>query len=241
MLRRSIFYFITLSFMLASCSPSDIKEGKYDTSAIENLDKLSEKIGELSSCSYTLNTNLNKLGKSNKLRNFINEHDVYMQGPDKFYIHSTGTNGRKGFWYNGNRFSYYSFDRNVFDTIGVQGNILEVIDNLHHKFGINFPAADFFYPTLTDDLIENFDEVMSLENISIDEVEYLIIEASNIDKVIEIWIEKETYLPYKLSIFSLDDSGLSYEAVFSNWRVDPNLPDMLFEFKPSELSIREQL
>ncbi len=241
MIRRTIFYLAVFSLMLASCSTFDTKEGKYDTNAIANLDKMSEKIGELNSCSYTLNTKLDKINESNELSHITNKHDVYMRGPDKFYIHTTGTKGRKSFWYNGNRFSYYSFDKNIFDTLSIQGNILDAIDHLHNKFGIDFPAADFFYPTLTDDLMENFDKVMSLENISIDDVEYLLIEASSSDKVIEIWIEKNTYLPYKLSMFSLDNSGTNYEAVFSNWKVDPNLPDMLFEFKPSENSSREQL
>ena len=241
MLKKSFFYLTILSLFLASCSSSDTNDGKYDTNAIENLDEMSEKIGQLNSCSYTLNTSINKMDESNELSHFINKHDVYMQGPNKFYIHSTGTKGRKSFWFNGELFSYYSFDKNVFDTLSVQGNILEAIDYLHHKFDIDFPAADFFYPSLTEDLIENFNNIMSLENTTIGEVEYLLVEASNNDKVIEIWIDKNTYLPYKLIMSSLDNSGISYEAVFSNWRLDPHLPDMLFEFKPSEHSKLEQL
>lgn len=239
MLRKPFFYFAILTLFLASCSSSDTKEGKYDTFAIESLDKMSETIGELNSCSYTLNTIVEKPNESNELSSSQFEHDVYMRGPDKYYMHTVGTNGKKSFWYNGSRFSYYSFNKNVFDTLSVQGNILEAIDFLHHKFGLDFPAADFFYPTLTDDLMENYSEVVSLENTQ--EEDYIIIEAVNSEKVIEIWIDKNSYLPYKLNMSSIDDSGISYQAVFSNWRVNPSLPDMLFEYEPSENSTREIL
>ncbi|NOR86086.1 MAG: DUF2092 domain-containing protein [Bacteroidales bacterium] len=241
MLRKTAFYFTILSLFLASCAPSGNQERKYDTTAIENLDKMSEKIGELSSCSYTLNVNLNKLNDAGELSNFSNTNDVYMQAPDKFYMHSVGTKGKKSFWYNGSRFSYFSFEKNSFDTLSVQGNILEAMDFLHHKFGLDFPAADFFYPSLTDDIMDNYYEVLSLNDENIEGVDYLLIQALNKEKSMEIWMEKDTYLPYMLSVISLDDSGISYEAIFSNWRVDPQLSDMLFDYEPAENTNRELL
>ena len=237
MLKNTILYFIVLSMFIGSCSSLD-KEEKYDTRAIKNLDKMSEMIGELNSCSYTLSTNINKLDDSNKLTHFANEHDVYMRGPNRLYIHSSGTQGEKSYWYNGNRFSYYSYKENAFDTIPVRGNILEAIDYIHYNFGIDFPAADFFYPTLTDDLINNFSTVLDKSD---ENGKYQIIEASNDDKTLEIWIEKENLLPYKLSMISNDDCGISYEGVFSHWRVNPFLPDLLFEYKPSADSKRKIL
>ena len=241
MLKKSFFYFIILSLFAVACNPSDKKEGKYDTRAIESLDQMSETIGDLSSCSYTLNTDLNRLNNSNELENIINEHDVYMRGPDKLYVYSTGSKGKRSYWYNGNRFSYYSYGRNVYDTLSVSGNILDAIDLLHNKYGIDFPAGDFFYPSLTDDLIENSNEILFLEKESLDGNDYTIIEAINKDKTIIIWIDENTKLPYQLIMTSNDESGISYHAVFSNWRVNPKLSDIMFEFEPTGNYTREKL
>ena len=40
---------------------------------------------------------------------------------------------------------------------------------------------------------------------------------------------------------SNDESGISYQAVFSNWRVNPKLSDIMFEFEPSDNYTREKL
>ena len=240
MLKKTILYLIVLSMFIGACS-SLSEEQKYDTYAIENLDEMSEMIGELSSCSYTLNTTINKLDESDDLINNIRKHDVYMRGPDKLYIHSSGTLGKKSYWYNGSRFSCFSYEESAFDTIPVRGNVLEAMDYIHHKFGIDFPAADFFYPSLTDDLMKNFNSVLYIGDDNKNGMTYIVIEASNKNKTLEIWIEKESLLPYKLSMKSNDDSGISYEGIFSNWRVDPYLPDMLFEYKPSANSKRKNL
>lgn len=219
--------------MWSCTSPS----GEYDAKAIEHLDKLSETIGQLNSCSYTLNT-ISTIAHDT---NVVNENDVYLRGPNKMYIHITGTKGVKGFWYNGSRFSYYSYDKNTFDTLAAADNIISVIDQVHNTYGVDFPAADFFYPSFTDDVIDNFNEVLFMGNSSHNGIECTIIKAINTENEVQIWINKETNLPHMMVMVKQDNSGDTYEAVFSNWRVNPNLPDLLFEFEPPSNSTRVEL
>lgn len=211
--------------------------GKYDKDAIEHLDKLSETIGQLNSCSYTLNSVSTIANKTE----FVNESDVYFRGPNKMYIHITGTKGTKGFWYNGSSFAYYVYDKGTFDTIAAADNIIAVIDQLHNEYGIDFPAADFFYPSFTDDVINNFSEVLFLGDKKNDGINCIVIEAINDEKILQIWIDKDTNLPHMMTIVKSDNKGDSYEAVFSNWRVNPQLPDLLFEFEPPSNSTRVKL
>jgi len=234
MIKTTTYYLIAATLFFVSCTSDN---GKYEQVAVNHLDKLSETIGNLNSCSYTLNTVVHKGAESE----FINEHDVYMRGPDKMHVHTNGTKGQKGFWYDGSNFAYFSYDKNTFDTISATGNIITVIDQLHNKFGIDFPAADFFYPTLTDDILDNFNEVILVGDENIDNVDCVVILASNDNIVLKIWIEKDSDLPHKMSIKPSDKSESSYEAVFSNWRINPSLPDMLFEFEPPANSKREKL
>ena len=235
----NIFSFI-LIIGLISCNND--KEF-YETQAIDELDKMSETIGKLTSCSYSLSVTSMQVDKAvnSEFDKNTNSHEVYMQGPAKFYIHSSGTKGRNSYWYNGERFSFYAHDRQVFDTIRTQGNVIEVMDYLNQRYGIYFPAADFFYPTLTDDLIGFSNEVISLENQTIEQKEYLIVQATNTKKNIIIWIDKLSNLPFKFIISPQTDKGLYYEAVFSNWKLNPMFSDIIFEFIPPRGSIREPL
>lgn len=225
---------------LISCNKNN---GFYETEAIDELDKMSETIGELNSCSFSLDVISMQLDKkaNTELDKNKNSHDVYMQGPAQFYIHSRGTKGLNSYWYDGQRFSFCAHDRRVFDTIRTQGNVIEVMDHLNQEYGIYFPAADFFYPTLTDDLIGFSDEVILLETQTIDQKKYIVIQATNTKKRINIWINKTSNLPFKFIISPQTNKGLYYEATFSNWNLNSKFYDVLFEYTPSKGTKREPL
>jgi len=240
MKNKTILYSILASFLLLSCTSKDKEE--YDTRAIESLDLLSQTIGELSACSYTLNEIIVKEDGSE----YANEHDVYMRGPNKMYIHSVGTKGDRSYWYDGENLSFFSFDKNVYATVEAPDDILQTIDYVNDKYGIDFPAADFFYPDLTDDVLNEFDYVLFVGDELVNGIESTSILARNDTKVVQIWIDKASNLPLKLVIESKVNAAEYYEATFSNFRTNPSLPDLLFEFKPpsnsesTELKITEQ-
>ena len=237
-MKKLLIILIAPALILLSCSsPNSGVDKKYDTTAVENLDELSETIGKLNSCSYTLKTIVLKSKDSEN----TTTHDVYMRGPDKMHIHSKGNNGQKSYWYNGKQFAYFSYNKNTYDTIVAPDNIIKAIDIIHDKYGIDFPAADFFYPTLTDDIIDNYDQVLSMDDEIVDNVDCAVIEASNNNEVVHIWIEKSSHLPYKMSIENTKGDNDYYEAVFSNWKLNSTLPDILFEFTPPENSVRVEL
>ncbi|RLD83976.1 MAG: hypothetical protein DRJ10_02370 [Bacteroidetes bacterium] len=236
MMKKLIIFFIIPTLFIVSCS-SDQGGKQYDTQAVANLDNLSELIGNLNSCSYTLNV----INAKSKDSVFTNEHDVYMRGPDKMHITSNGRKGLKAYWYDGKQFSCFTYNKNIYDTVDAPANIIAAIDFLHDKYGIDFPAADFFYPRFTDDIIDNYNHVLMMDDETIDQVDCAVIEASNDNEFVQIWIEKATKLPYKLIIGKTGDSNNYYEAIFSNWEINPNLPDVLFKFTPPENATRVEL
>ena len=235
-MKKLTIYMIVLAFLIISCNTSTVKDGKkYDTSAVQNLDSLSKTIGELNSCSFTINTFISTSNGEER----HHEHDIYLQGPDKLHIYSNGQTGRKSFWYNGEQFSYFSYDNHAYDIIDAPDNTIATIDFVHDNYGIDFPAADFFYPTFTDDILENYSQVLLTDDEVIDNISYTVIEALNESETVHIWIDKSTQLPYKLIIENESIADKYYEAVLSNWKINPKLPDLLFEFKPPTNSIKE--
>ena len=237
-MRKIITCILTYSLLLVftNCSNSS-KE--FDTRAIAELDKLSETISSLNSCSYTLNV-YKSIIENDTLKELKNiENDTYIVAPNKMYIYSNGIDSEKSYWYNGKQLAYYSFDKNVYATTEATGNIIEAIDFIHNKFDIDFPAADFFYPSLTDDIMENYNTVYYSEE-DINGVKCFAIQASNDDETLNIWIEKETSLPYKMEI-SNNKTNKVYECVFSNWRINPKIGDEIFNFQPPSNSTQIQL
>jgi len=228
--KQTIFIIAIFAILFTSCESRE-----YDSRAIESLDKLSETIGGLKACSYTLNTIV--LNDSIE-RNTLN--DVYMRSSNKLYVNTVSKDFHFGFWYNGKTFSYLVYDNNKYDIIDALGTTLETIDLIHNEHHIDFPASDFFYSSLTDDIIENYNKVLFSEE-EIDGVACTFIEASNDEETVLIWIDKVTYLPYRLVIESNKSDTDIYDAVFSNWVVNPTLPDVLFEFQPTEDLTKIQL
>ena len=226
MVKKSVLYSVLVSFLLVSCTSED--KAQYDTRALESLDAMSESIGELLACSYTLDdVNVLEDGTEN-----YDQHDVYMRGPDKMYIHSVGSKGDRSYWYDGSTLAYFSFDKNTYATIEAPDSIMKTIEHVHEKYGIDFPAADFFYPDFTDDIMDDYDHVLFMGDEAINGVESTSILASNDKTIVQIWIDKATNLPVKFLIDSKASSAEYYVASFSNVRVNPDLPDLLFDTNP---------
>jgi hypothetical protein len=210
------------------------QESKIDTTAIMILDKMADMIGELSSCSFTLNTSNDAIDVDLGLIKYFNVHQVYMVGPDKMLINSQGDKGHRGFWYNGKQLMYYSYSENNYGVIDAPSDILATIDTVHKNYGIDFPAADFFYPTFTDDLIAQSDEIVYVGKSKVADKDCFHVIAKNEEMSIQIWISDDALLlPMKFVIVYYDiNPNEQYEGTFSDWRLNPELPNAMFEFTP---------
>ena len=221
-------------FIFVSCNSGS---GEYDTRAVDSFDKLTETIGNLTSLSYTVNSYLVK----EEGEEVFKESDVYLRDSNKMFIENeSSTTGNKSFWYNGEKFSYFLFDKNEYDILDAPDNTLKLIDSIHNAFKIYFPAADFLYPTLTDDIIDNYDQLLYFGDEKVDDVDCIALEATNEETILQVWIQKETNLPHKMIISSKTDENNYYEATYSNWRVNPKLPDIMFEFQAPKGSERKK-
>ncbi len=226
MIKKLFLYTMLSAVLFISCDSSG--EGEYDIRAVESLDKLTETIGNMESLSYTVESYIvNEKGdETSKLS------DVYLKGANKMFIENESNKGNKNFWYNGEKFAYFLFGKNEYDILDAPDNILKLIDSINSKYGIYFPAADFLYPTLTDDMLDNYNQILYFGDENVDDVDCISLEASNEENIVQVWIEKETNLPHKMVIISKSNENKYYEAVYSNWRINPKLPDVMFEFQP---------
>ena len=109
---------------------------------------------------------------------------------------------------------------------------METIDSLHNEYGIDFPAADIFYPDLVDDLLSYSDNLLYLGLTNIEDKECFHIAGTTDELTYQIWISNDgTFLPVKMAIvYTNMAANPQYEAKFENWSLNPSLQDSMFDF-----------
>ena len=207
---------------------------KVDSVAVMILDRMSYVIGELSSCHLSLTTQNDVIDPGNGLVSHFGSHQIYFDGSDRMLTQSYTDKGHRATWYNGETLIYFSYDENNYAVIETPPTSLETIETINENFGIEFPASDFFYPTFTDDLINCNDQVVYVGNSVVDGKDCFHILASNSETVTQLWIANDAIgLPVKMMIKTKKDGqSLEYEATYTDWEINPELPLSIFEFTP---------
>jgi hypothetical protein len=211
------------------------QEKDYDTVAIMILDRMSSVIGDLSSCSYSLNITTDHID-SNTITTSYATTQVSMVGPNKMVVDVHSQKGHRGYFYDDSILTYYSFDENNYAAIDAPPTIVEAMDSIHNAYGIDFPAADFFYPTFSDDFLNYCSQVDYLGMEDVDGKECFHISGKGKDMDIQIWVANDaTMLPqhFVINYKSNNDNDVKrYEAGFSDWKLNPDLPEAMFDFLP---------
>jgi hypothetical protein len=204
-----------------------------DSTAVFILDKMSDLIGDLESVTFNMNSSIDNLNDEGNIETHYSTSSVSMVGPNKLIAKTKGDKGHNGYWYDGEYLSYYSYAENNYLTLEAPDNIISMIDTMHVRFDFKFPAADFFYPSFTDDLLEAFDTIEFMGKKTIDGEECYQIMALNDDMNVQLWVSNETnFLPKKMMIIYKNQNNLHYTTTFNNWLLNPQIPETLFDFLP---------
>jgi hypothetical protein len=207
---------------------------KQDTLAILIMDRMADVIGDLESCSFKLTVANDAAGPSKGFVKYFSEYEIYMGGPDKMLVNAHDTKGHRQLWYNGNQLAYYSFDENNYGIVPTPNNLISMIDSVNKKYDVDFPAADFFYPSFTDDLLSYSDSLrfLGMENIGSKEFFHVIAYSKEMDA--QFWINNDAYnLPARFAITYKNKPGNpQYLGIFSDWEINPHLPSAMFDFLP---------
>jgi hypothetical protein len=205
---------------------------KIDTIAVSILDRMSAIIGDLSSCHVTVKSNYDIRSQHLGLVKHGDQEELYMQGPDKLLIRSQGDRGDRSIYYNGQKLSYYSMENNQYASIPFTAPVIQMIDTVNKMYGIEFPASDFFYPGFVDDLLAESTALIYLGMTKIDGKDCYHIAGVTADKSYQFWITDDALtLPLKMVIvYTSRDMNPQYEAILSDWQINPVLPASIFEF-----------
>jgi hypothetical protein len=225
--------FLALPLLLLSFFGYSQEVKEIDSTAIFILDKMGQVIGDLESVTFNLSNSTDKFDADGNIVKNYSSSTISFSESNKLLIRTEGTKGKSGFYYDGAYLSYYNYDENNYVTLDAPESTLEMIDQMHLDYDFQFPAADFFYPSLTDDMIEQFTSIKFLGKKTISGEECYHIMATNDDLNVQLWISNETYLlPKHFVLVYKNKSNLQYESTFSNWILNPNIPNAVFDFMP---------
>lgn len=229
--KRIVLYLLPL-FLAQMAQAQAPKARRIDTVAVQVLDKMSATIGDLHSCSVAVHSNYDVVSSELGLIKHSDEIDLYLQGPNKVLVRSEGDRGSRSLFYNGSMLTYYSMDKNQFAQVAKTESIIPMIDTVSKEYGIEFPAADFFYPNFVDDIIGDSRTLVYLGLTRINGKECYHIAGVGTDKTFQFWIANDAYyLPLKMVIVYTDGgTNRQYEATLNDWQINPSLPDAIFEF-----------
>ena len=225
-------HIISSFFPLIIAMSASAQVSKIDTVALMIFDQMSHVIGDLHSANFTVNIKNDVIDREVGLVSNYSVSEVILDGPDKMQIHSKGGKGHRGYWYNGELLVYYSYDENNYVLFDALPTTLQTIDSINSSFGIDFPAADFLYPSFTNDLIAASEEIIFNGIKTVEGKECLHIISHSMNSTIQFWISNDAYtLPVKMLIIDkTKNPSLQYEATFSNWQLNREYPPSIFEF-----------
>lgn len=205
---------------------------RVDSTAVYLLQRTAETFQDIKSCSFIAVTTYDVPNENLGLIKHAVSDRVSIKFPDRIKVSSTGDRGNRSLFYNGKTLNYYSSDTNSYANTKAPGSVIETIDEASKKFGIEFPGADFFYPTFLQDLIMDKGNLIFLGKTIADGRECFHIAGSDKTKSFQFWIgSDDLFLPVKMVIvYSSDNDKPQYEAIYKDWRINEDYPDSMFEF-----------
>lgn len=226
-------FYVTGIFLLLSISA--FSQEKYqDSTALMILDKMSALVGEAKSMGFYTQLSKDVAYAEDFFIKEFESSEIVLKGPNKFFVKSDGERKSEMFAYQGDQVVYYSFLNNIYTAAEAPDNLIETLDWLYHSFDIEFTFADFLYPNFTSELIENMDYIEFLGTVILDGKRVFHIGTANENMTVQFWISDGAYfLPQKILITNLGGAyAHQVEADFSDWEINKEYPDSIFEFLP---------
>ena len=221
--------------ILGAAAPARPQTKTDDPKALTVLTRMADNIGALHSCSFQLDVSHDEWdAETGMMVKLHNSHEVFLTGPDKMLVNTTGDAGHRGFWYDGKEAYSYWYGENNYGRVSAPPTIIEMIKSIHEAYGVDFPAADLLYPTFVDDLIAQSQRITFRKLVRIGEQECFHIMAKGTEQDMELWIANDAAtLPVKY-LFRTREKGqvTEYQGTFSDWKMNPDLPTTLFRFTP---------
>ncbi len=162
------------------------------------------------------------------------EGSTIVNRPNQFRANVTGELVQRELLYDGSTVTVVDTERNIYARGDVTDNMDETLDTLIQKLNINMPLAELLYSDIYEGLTKNVQAGFYFGISEIEDVpcHHLVFVQESIDW--QVWIEdSETPLLRKVAISYKEQEGVPrYNAILSDWNLDPEIAPDQFTFTP---------
>lgn len=224
---------LALSFGAAGADEAD--SPAVDPKADEVLRATARYLAQAKSIAFAFQESFDEIDETGLRVQYFNTRRVGLRRPDKLAAESQGDTVDREFRYNGRRAVLLDKRHNAYAVLEEAPETVDgLLEHLTDRFGLVIPLEDLLYANLYESVMSTADRVayLGIHNVGEFKCHHLAFAQDVIDW--QIWVEAgATPIPRKIVINYRQEYGHpAYQALITDWRVDLELPDALFEFSP---------
>jgi len=209
---------------------------KIDPKADKHLKAMSNYLGGLKTFSYQAEEFFDDVQDDGQKIQLSNQRRLSVRRPNSVAGESEGDTSNTQFFFDGKKVTIFDRAHKTYAVEKVAGTIDAMLDELHAKYGVERPLADFLFSNPYQVLTEHVQSgaYVGLHHVGKTKCHHLAFRQKILDW--QIWIETgDKPLPRKLVItFKRQVNEPQYIALIHRWDVNPELSDATFLFRPPE-------
>ena len=228
--------FALATLMLSAIVPTQAQAQTVDPAAVQTLQRSLDYLASLKQFSvHTHNTLEGVLDLGQKVQ-FDSSNILMIKRPNKLLAKRHGDIVDQSFSYDGSTLSIYNASRNFYASVPAPDSIEAMLDYARESLGIIAPASDLVYTNAFPLMMEHVWSAIIVGKAVIGGVTTDHLVFSRLDVDFQIWVP-ETGDPLPLKYVVTDKLHFAHPSttvVMSDWDVDPNLTDSVFNFHPPQ-------
>ncbi len=193
-------------------------------------------LADLKAFSFVVEESFDAVQDDGQRIQLCNHRKLSVRRPDRVFGESEGDTTDSQFYYDGKQVVVYDRKQKTYAAEKVPATIDAMLDELHEKYGVNQPLADFLFSDPYKVFTENAQSglYVGLHHVGKTKCHHLAFRQKVLDW--QIWIDAgDKPLPRKLVITFKRQAGTpQFTALIHRWDASPELADATFEFRPPE-------
>lgn len=204
-----------------------------DSGAAKILKVMSDYVASQTTISMTYGSDIEVITPDLQKIQFNSSGELLLSRPDKIRATRTGGYADVQFVFDGNTFTAYDKDHNVFAQTDSAGSLDQLVQRLRNEFFVEAPGADLLSSRVYDELIVDVLDAKHIGQGVIDGIECEHLAFRNQDTDWQLWVEiGPRPIPRKYVITSKTVAGgPQYTLRIKDWKTDAQISSDTFAFK----------
>lgn len=228
-------FMAALALSIGAVAADETDSPAVDPKAEEVLRATARYLSQAKSIGFSFQESFDEIDETGLRMQYSNTRRVGLRRPDKLAAESQGDTVDREFRYNGRRAVLLDKRHNAYAVLEEAPETVDgLLEHLADRFGLVMPLEDLLYSDVYESVMSTAERVayLGIHNVGEFKCHHLAFAQDVIDW--QIWVEAgATPIPRKIVINYRQEYGHpAYQALITDWRVDLELPDALFEFSP---------